>query len=144
MSLAQQLKTDMIAAMKAGEKEKVAAIRFISSEVLRAAKDAGMDEATDEIATTVLQREAKRRKDAIASFQEGGREDLVAETQAELDVIASYLPEPMTEDEIKALVAETVKPGDNMGAAIKAVNEKAAGRADGGTVARMVKEMLGA
>lgn len=143
MSLSAQLKADMIAAMKAGEKEKVSAIRFISSEVSRAAKDAGMDEATDEIATTVLQREAKRRKDAIASFQEGGREDLVAETQAELDVIAAYLPEPLSDDELKAIVAETVKPGDNMGMAIKAVNEKAAGRADGGTVARLVKEALG-
>ncbi len=142
--IAQQLKADMIAAMKAGEKEKVAALRFISSEVMRAAKDAGMDEATDEITMQVLQREAKRRKDAIVSFEEGGRADLVAETQAELDVIASYLPEPLTEDEIKAIVAETVKPGDNMGVAIKAVNEKAAGRADGGTVARLVKEALGA
>lgn len=142
MALFAQLKADMIAAMKSGEKEKVAAIRFISSEVQRAAKDAGLDEATDEIATAVLNREAKRRKDAIASFQEGGRADLVAETQAELDVIASYLPEPLTDEELKAIVAEVVKPGDNMGAAIKAVNERAAGRADGGKVAALVKEAL--
>lgn len=144
MSLSAQLKADMIAAMKAGEKEKLGAIRFLSSEIQKAAKDAQLDEATDEIVTTVLNREAKRRKDAIASFQEGGREDLVAETQAELDVIASYLPEPLTDDELKAIVAEVVKPGDNMGAAIKAVNEKAAGRADGSKVAALVKEALGA
>lgn len=142
--IAQQLKADMIAAMKAGEKEKVAALRFVSSEVMRAAKDAGMDEADDATALQVLQREAKRRKDAIVSFQDGGRADLVAETQAELDVIAGYLPTPLTDEELKALVAEAVQPGDNMGAAIKAVNEKAQGRADGGTVARLVKEALGA
>lgn len=144
MSLAAQLKADMIAAMKSGEKAKVAAIRFISSEVQRAAKDARLEEATDEIATTVLNREAKRRKDAIASFQEGGRADLVAETRAELDIIASYLPEPLSDDELKAIVAEVVKPGDNMGAAIKEVNARAAGRADGGKVAALVKEALGA
>lgn len=144
MSLVAQLKADMIAAMKAGEKEKVSAIRFISSEVLRAAKDAQLDEATDEIAMTVLNREAKRRKDAIASFQEGGREDLVAETQAELDVIAAYLPEPLSDDELKAIIAEVVKPGDNMGMAIKEVNARAQGRADGGKVAQLVKEALGA
>lgn len=143
MSLVAQIKADMIAAMKAGEKEKLSAIRFVSSEVLRAAKDAGLDEANDEIAMMVLKREAKRRKDAITSFEEGGRADLVAETQAELDVIAAYLPEPMTEDEVKALVAEIVKPGDNMGNAIKAVSERAEGRADGSLVAKLVKEALG-
>lgn len=134
----------MIAAMKAGEKEKLGAIRFINAEVQKATKDAQLDEATDEIVTTVLNREAKRRKDAIASFGEGGREDLVAETQAELDIIASYLPEPLSDDELKAIVAEVVKSGDSLGNAIKAVNEKAAGRADGSKVAAMVREVLGA
>jgi uncharacterized protein len=140
MTIAERLKADMVAAMKAGEKEKLGAIRFVSSELMRAAKDAGMDVATDEVATAVLNREAKRRRDAIVSFQEGGRDDLVAETQGELDVIASYLPEPLSDDELRAIVAEVVKPGDNMGAAIKEVNA----RAEGGKVAAMVREALGA
>lgn len=144
MTIAERLKADMIAAMKAGEKDKLGAIRFVSSEVMRAAKDAGLDVATDEIATTVLNREAKRRRDAITSFGEGGRDDLVAETQLELDVIASYLPEPLSDDELRAIIAEVVKPGDNMGAAIKEVNARAEGRADGAKVAAMVREVLGA
>lgn len=143
MALAAQVKADMVAAMKAGEKAKVAALRFISSEILRAAKDAGMDEADDALAQKVLEREAKRRKDAINQYAEGGRQDLVEETQAELDVIASYLPEPMTDEEVKAIVAEVVKVGDQMGNAIKEVNARVAGRADGAKVAQLVKEALG-
>lgn len=144
MSITAQIKSDMIAAMKAGEKEKLGAIRFVSSEILRAAKDAGLDEADDAMAMTVLKREAKRRKDAIASFQEGGREDLVAETQAELDVIAAYLPAEMTDEEVAAIVKEVVTPDMQLGNAIKAVNERTQGRADGSKVAALVREALGA
>lgn len=142
MTVAARLKADMIAAMKAGEKDRLGAIRFVSSEVQRAAKDAGMEEATDELALQVLDREAKRRRDAIALAKEGGR--TAPDEEFELGVITAYLPEQMTDDEVRAVVAEVVTPGMPLGEAMKAMGARTKGRADGARVAALVKEALGA
>lgn len=144
ITIAERLKADMVAAMKAGEKDKLAAIRFVSSEVQRAAKDAGLDVAGDELAQQVLEREAKRRRDAIAQAREGGRDDAAAEGEAELAIIASYLPEQLSDEELQQIVDEVVQEGMQLGAAIKEVSARAKGRADGARIAGLVREKLGA
>ncbi len=141
MALAAQVKADMIAAMKAGDKERLNALRFVSSEITRAAKDANMDEATDELAMQVLERESKRRKDAIKLAEEGGRE--ATDEAFELSIIASYLPEQMSDEELKAAVAEVVTAGMSLGDAMKAASAATKGRADGARTSALVREILG-
>jgi len=142
MDLAARLRADMISAMKAGDKDALAAIRFVSSEVGRAAKDAGLDQATDEIALAVLEREAKRRRDTASASREGGREDLAAEADAELAIIAAYLPEQLTDEELQAIVDEVVQADMQLGSAIKEVSVHTKGKADGSRVAGMVRKAL--
>lgn len=141
MALAAQVKADMIAAMKAGDKEKLGALRFVSSEITRAAKDAGMDEATDELTMQVLEREGKRRKDAIKLAAEGGR--TAPEEEYELTIIQAYLPEQMTDEELKAVITSAVTPGMSLGDAMKAVGALTKGRADGSRTSALVREILG-
>ena len=86
MTVADQLKTDLTAAMKAGEKDRVGALRMILSELQKDAKEGAGDE------VAVLRRERKRRLDAAAQFRDGGRGELAAQEEGEAELIAAYLP----------------------------------------------------
>ena len=95
----------------------------------------------------MLSKEGKRRKDAIEEFREGGRQDLVDKTQAEIDVLMKYLPAQLSEDEVKALVKEAVektgaKTQKDMGKVMGALMPKVKGRADGKMVNQLVRSML--
>jgi uncharacterized protein YqeY len=101
-----------------------------------------------EEAIEVLQRYAKKRREAIEEFRRVGREDLVASEEREIQVTARYLPQGLGDDEIRALIREVVaKTGaagpKDMGKVIGAVMGQARGRVEGGTVSRLVKEILG-
>lgn len=140
MALASQVKADMIAAMKAGERDKLAALRFVSSEISRAAKDAGLAEADDALALKVLDREAKRRRDAIALAREGGRDAL--DEVYELELIASYLPAQLSDAELEETVKGVVQPGMALGEAMRAAGAAVQWRADGARVAAVVRAIL--
>jgi len=111
----------------------------------RKPKDASL---TGDEEIEVLQRYAKKRREAIEEFRKLGREDLVANEEREIQVTAVYLPQGLSEDEVRALVAAAVastgaaSPKD-MGKVIGAVMAQAKGRVEGGTVSRLVKEALG-
>lgn len=141
MTVAEQLKTDLTTAMKAGEKERVGALRLILSELQKDAKEG----ANDEVA--VLRRERKRRLDAATQFRDGGRAELATQEESEAELIASYLPQELSDDEIAAIVADAVSetgassPKD-MGQVMKAAMAKVAGRADGKRVSARVQEAL--
>jgi uncharacterized protein len=142
-TVADQVKTDLTAAMKAGERERVGALRLVLSELQKAAKEGGDDE------QAVLRRERKRRLDAAGQFRDAGRDELAAGEEAEAEWIAAYLPAELSDEELAALVSEAVastgaeSPKD-MGRVMGAVMPRVAGRADGRRVQGKVREALGA
>jgi uncharacterized protein YqeY len=127
--------------MKAGERDRVAALRLILSELQKAEKEGGADE------LAVLRRERKRRREAEATFRENGRPELADKEAAEAALIEAYLPQELSDAELDALVKAGVEatgassPRD-MGRVIKHVMEAAGGRADGKRVSTKVKEAL--
>ena len=141
MPIAEQIKRDVAAAMKAGDRDRVGALRLVLSELQKAAKEGGDDE------QAVLRRERKRRRESETAYRDAGRDDLAATEAYEADVIEGYLPAELSEQELDALVARAVQeigaegPRD-MGKAIKHVMAAAAGRADGRKVSTKVKEAL--
>lgn len=141
MTVVEQLKTDITAAMKAGERERVGALRLVLSELQKAAKDGDGDE------VAVLRRERKRRLDAARQFQDGGREELAAQERGEAELIAGYLPAELSDAELAGIVSDAVaetgasSPRD-MGQVMKAAMARVGGRADGTRVSRRVKEAL--
>jgi len=144
MSLLGRVQADTTAAMKAGERERVTALRMITAELQRAHKEAPGTEA-DEVA--VLQRERKRRLESADAFREAGRDDLVAAEEREADLIGAYLPEQMSDDELAAIVGDVVAETGaaspkEMGRVMSMVMPRVQGRADGKRVSALVKERL--
>ncbi|HEV2821242.1 MAG TPA: GatB/YqeY domain-containing protein [Solirubrobacteraceae bacterium] len=143
MTIADSVKGDLTAAMKAGERERVQALRLVLSELQRAQKDGDGDE------VAVLRRERKRRGDAAAAFRDGGRPELAQAEEAEADMIEAYLSAELSDDELGAIVDAAISetgaqsPRD-MGAVMKSAMPRVAGRADGKRVSARVKEALGA
>ena len=143
MSFIDQVRSDMTSAMKAGDKERVGALRLVLSELQKAAKDGG----TDELA--VLRRERKRRLEAAEQFRDAGRTELAVGEEAEARIIEGYMPAELDDAEldaiVKAAIAETgaTDPRD-MGQVMKAVMAKADGRADGKRASARVREVLSA
>lgn len=146
--LTERLQTDLTAAMKSRDTLVTSVLRMTIAAVKEAAVagDSARQLSDDEV-VAVITREAKRREEAAAAFSEGGRPERAASELAERDVLARYLPAPLTDDELAALVDEELAAGGfdspkQMGQAMKAVNAKVAGRADGRTVAALVKARL--
>ena len=149
-----KLKADLVTAIKAGDDQAKAALRMAIS-ALQNAEVAGeaMRALSKDEELAVLQREVKTRRESAETYASAGRPELAANETAEADYLSRYLPQPLTTDELTALVdaqvaALTAERGSaptmkDMGALVRAVNEQAAGRADGGTVAAMVKARLG-
>src|SRR5579875_1484787 len=101
-TISEQLRADITDAMKAGEKERVGALRLVLSELQKAAKEGGQDE------LAVLRRERKRRLDAASQFRDGGRPELADGEEAEAKLIETYLPAELSDEELSALVSAAV------------------------------------
>ena len=141
MSVLDQVKTDVTTAMKAGERERVHALRLIVSELQKAAKDGDGDE------VAVLQRERKRRLEAAEAYRDGDRGDLAESEEREAELIAGYLPEQISDDELQAIVGDAVAESGatspaEMGKVMALVMPQVKGRADGRRVSAAVKEKL--
>lgn len=148
MSLKDKITQDMKEAMKAKDKVRLESVRAIKSAIMLAETEkgggAGMSE-DDEI--KLLQKLQKQRKDSMATYTEQGRADLAEEEAAQLAVIEGYLPEPLSAEELAAIVDDAIaKTGasgmGDMGKVMGMVNAQAAGRAEGKTVADLVKSKL--
>jgi uncharacterized protein len=143
MTVTEQLRSDITGAMKAGEKDRVGALRLVLSELQKAEKEGGDDE------LTVLRRERKRRLDAAAQFRDGGRPELAEQEESEAQLIAGYLPAELSDDELDQMIATAItqtgasSPRD-MGQVMKAVMAASGGRADGKRTSARVREALGA
>jgi uncharacterized protein len=146
--LTERLQSDLTAAMKSRDTQVVSVLRMAIAAVKEAAVagDAARALDDDEV-VAVLTREAKRREEAAAAFTEGGRPERAEAELAERDVLARYLPAPLSDDELAAIVDEELAAGGfdspkDMGPAMKAVNARVAGRAEGRAVAALVKGRL--
>ena len=141
MSLLEQIQADVKDAMKAGEKQRVHALRLVVNELQMAAKENGGDD------VDVLQRERKRRLEAAEAYRDGGRTDLADAEEREAEIISSYLPEQLSEKELDAIVGDAVAESgasspQEMGKVMALVMPKVRGRADGKRVSAAVKEKL--
>jgi uncharacterized protein len=141
VSVIDQVRGDMTSAMKAGEKDRLGALRMVLSELQKAEKDGGSDE------LAVLRRERKRRLEAAEQFRDGGRPELADREEAEARIIEGYLPAELDDTEldaiVKAAIADTGASGPkDMGQVMRAVMARAGGRADGKRASARVREAL--
>ena len=146
--LKDRLKADLTTAMKARDDVRTRTLRMVLTAVSKEEVAGGSSrELSDDDLIALLTREAKKRREAAEAFEAGGRADKAADERAEGDVLADYLPAQLTDEELGALVeaaiAETgASSPKQMGAVMKTVNPKVAGRAEGSRVAAEVKRRL--
>jgi uncharacterized protein len=141
MSLLEQIQADVRDAMKAGEKQRMNALRLVVNELQKAAKENGGDE------LEVLQRERKRRFEAAEAYRDGGRTDLAEAEEQEAELIRGYMPEQLSDEELNAIVGDAVAESGatspkEMGKVMALVMPQVKGRADGKRVSNAVKEKL--
>ena len=148
MSIKEQLMADMKAAMKAKEEGKLAlnTIRMARAHIRQAEIDNGHADFNDDQVLAVLRKEVKQRKETLSEIESSGREDLVEQTKAEIDVLEKYLPAEMTPEAVEAAVKEIVDAMDprqkNMGSVMKAVMAQLKGQADGKLINQIVRKLL--
>jgi uncharacterized protein YqeY len=135
------VQSDVTASLKAGDRERVSALRLIVNELQKAAKDGNADE------VAVLQRERKRRLEAAEAYREAAREDLADAEEREALIIEAYMPAQMSDEELRAIVGDAVAASGasspkEMGKVMSAVMPQVKGRADGKRVSAIVQELL--
>lgn len=146
MGFIDQINADIKAAMLAKEKEKLAALRDIKSKLLLEATS-GAGEVSDEAAMKIVMKLHKQRMETYDLYKKEGRDDLADEEKFQADVIEAYLPEMMSEEEVKTAAAEAIAstgasgPQD-MGKVMGILSKKLAGKADGRVIADTVKALL--
>ena len=145
VTLLERVQSDITAAMKSGERERVGALRLVSSELQKAHKEAATGSEADEVA--VLQRERKRRLEAAQAYREAARDDLASQEESEAVLIEAYLPAQLSDEELHAIVGDAVAQSgasspQEMGKVMGLVMPKVQGRADGKRVSAAVRERL--
>lgn len=146
MSLLATIDQDIIKALKAREQQKLTALRGLKSD-LKYRRIEKQDDLTEEEVIAVLSSCAKKCRDSMAEFEKGGRDDLVRKAKFELDLIAAYLPEQLSEEELRGLVKLAIEETgadspQKIGLVMQAVMPKVRGRADGKVINKMAAEML--
>ncbi len=146
MSLKGKIIEDMKFAMKAGDKDRLRAVRLILAAIKQIEVDKRV-ELDDAAVLSILDKMVKQRRDSVEQFQKGGREDLVNIELAEIAVIETYLPEQLSNEELDALINEVISATGaesirDMGKVMGQIKSKAAGRADMGAVGAKVKTRL--
>jgi uncharacterized protein YqeY len=153
MSIKQRLEDDLKQSMKSRDTTRVSCLRMLKArllerEVALRAKQGRDHQITDEEGLEVIAAYAKQRRDSIDSYRQGGREELVAQEEKELAIVSEFLPQPLSEDELKELVREAIAESGatsarEMGQVMKRVMARTKGRADGKLVNRLVRDLLG-
>jgi uncharacterized protein len=146
MRLVERLNDDMKQAMKNKDKLKLSVIRMVKSSVKNEEINQGKELSDDEV-LTVLTRELKQRRDSLQEFEKAGREDLAASARDEINVLIEYMPEQLSEEEVRKLVSEAIQQvgaasKKDMGKVMGALMPKVKGRADGALVNKIVQELL--
>lgn len=146
--LADQIQNDLKTAMKARDRQAVAALRMVLARIKETRVSAGHgDEVTDEEVQALINSEAKRRTEAAQVFSEAGRGELAAKEEAELAILQRYLPQQLSDDELAAIVDATIAEtgatsAGEFGKVMGAIMPKVKGRADGKRVNALVRERL--
>ena len=148
MSLKGQITDDMKSAMKAGDKDRLKVVRLAMAAIKQVEVDT-REELDDAETLAVITKMVKQRRDSIEQYESGGREDLAAIERAEIEVLETYLPEQLSDEELTAMVDEVIAATGaesirDMGKVMGQIKAKAAGRADMGAVSATVKERLNA
>jgi uncharacterized protein YqeY len=141
MAVLDQIKVDLQGAMRAGEKERVGALRLVLSELQKAVKEGSDDE------LAVLRRERKRRLEAARAYREAGREDLAGGEEGEAELISAYLPSELSDADLRSIVEQAVRDSGaqspkDMGQVMKHAMAAVDGRADGKRVSGLVRASL--
>ena len=151
MALQKRIDEDLIAAMRAKDSTRLGVLRMLKAALKNVAIDkAGAGgELEDSEAVAVVRKQVKQRQDSIESFEKGGRTELAEKERAEIAVLTGYLPQAMSAEELKRVVAETIAETGatsraQMGAVMKTLQQKVAGRADGKTLSMEVQRQLAA
>lgn len=149
MTLSQRIDSDLKEAMRAKDTTKLGVLRMLKSALKYVAIEKSGPEAelNDADAAQVLRKQAKQRQDSIESFDKGGRAELADKEREELSILNAYLPQAMSADEVAKVVRETIaelgaKSKAQMGAVMKALQAKVAGRVDGKTLSAEVQNQL--
>jgi len=150
VNLSERVDSDLKTAMREKNAVKLGVLRMLKAAVTNATIEKGSADSklTDTEAIQVIRKQVKQRQDSIESFEKGGRAELAAKEKEELSILQSYLPQGMTADEISKVVRETIaevsaSSKTQMGAVMKALQAKVAGRADGKTLSAEVQKQLG-
>jgi uncharacterized protein YqeY len=150
MTLSERIDSDLKDAMRAKDATRLSVLRMVKAALKNAAiEKSGADaQLTDAEAVQVVRKQVKQRQDSIESFEKGGRAELAAREKEELSILQSYLPQAMEADELARVVRETIAEVGatskaQMGAVMKALQTKVAGRADGKTLSAEVQKQLG-
>lgn len=148
MSLKQQIETNIKQAMRAKEQDELRALRSIKSMILLAETEKGAEgELSEEAELKLLTKAAKQRRESMEVFEEQGRSDLAAKERDELDVINQYLPQPLSEEELRTAVEKIVDETgassmQDMGKVMGKATTTLAGKADGKAISNVVKDIL--
>ena len=150
MALKEQIMSDLKKAMKQKDTDRLRVLRSLKSKLLEkeiSEREGGEGDLNDEQAVEVLMKAAKQRKESIEQFEEGDREDLAEKEREELAIIESYLPEMMSEDEIRRVAREKIEQSgaedmSDMGQVMGMMMQELKGKAEGSKVSKVVKEEL--
>src|SRR5947207_15669526 len=149
MTLPERVDSDLKEAMRAKDAAKLGVLRMLKSALKYSAieKSDPTGQLDDAEATQVIRKQVKQRQDSIESFEKGGRPELAAKEKDELAMLQAYLPQGLTTDELAKIVGETIRElgatsRAQMGAVMKALQAKVAGRADGRTLSQEVQRQL--
>ncbi|WP_047986328.1 GatB/YqeY domain-containing protein [Ornithinibacillus californiensis] len=147
MSLLSQLNDDMKQAMKNKDKERLSVIRMVKASLQNESIKLGKNELSEDEDITILSRELKQRKDSLQEFKSAGRDDLVEKLETEIKIIQAYMPEQLSDEELSAIVQETIQETGasskkDMGKVMSAIMPKVKGKADGSKINKLVQEHL--
>jgi uncharacterized protein len=147
MTLQERLGQEIKSAMLAKDAERLGALRMLKSTIGYILIEKKTESLSDADFVSVVQKEVKKRRDSIEQFEKGGRPDLAAKEKQEIAILENFLPQQLSADElekiVRAAIAETgATTKKDMGPVIKAVQAKAAGRADGKTISQLVSKLL--
>jgi len=152
MAIKENIMADLKQAMKDKDQDRLRVLRSLKSKLLEreiSEREGGKGELTDEQAIEELMRAAKQRRESIEQFEKGGRDDLVASEKKELEVIQTYLPKMLSEDEIREIAQEKIdelgaEDMSDMGRVMGVMMKELKGKAEGSKVSKVVKEELSA
>ena len=146
MSLLETLNDDIKVAMKSKDKEALAILRMIKTSIQNEQINKGEDLSPDE-ELTLVSREMKQRKESLSEFEKAGRNDLVEQANVGISIVARYLPEQLSDEELKSIIAEAIASVDatsmkDFGKVMGVVMPKTKGKADGQKINTLVKELI--